>query len=541
MTTSHSDPSRGISAPESGGLRYGCYAALLLTICFFAAIRFHLRSMPLERDEGEYAYIGQLMLQGVPPYSLAGNMKLPGTHAAYAVMMAVFGQTASGIRIGLLLANAVTSVLLFFLAKRLYGSLAAAVAGCTYAFLSCRAEVLGVHGHATHFVVFWALAGILFLLWAIDTGRVGPMFGSGVCFGLAFLMKQPGILFGVFAGAYWVWRESQRPVTERRFAIRGGVFLAGAVLPFGLTCLILLHAGVFASFWFWTWSYALEYGSEISFLQGWKFLGFTLPSAVSPFVIWAIVVLGLTAPLWSRWARTHRTFVAGFFLSSALAVCAGFYFRSHYFILILPAAALSTGLGVSAVWQEMSSRGFGTFLTWFPVACFAIVFAICVQTEYRTLLRLDPLALNQKVGGTPFAEAVEAGEYIKLHSSTQDTIGIIGSEPEICFYAGLRCATGYLYFHPLLERQSFARKMQSDFMRQLRGSHPRFVVFVGVENSWLWQPALKPNMDFLEEAWDYCHSGYTLVKQLPIGADNQPQLRADQAAIYIFRSDEPQP
>lgn len=37
---------------------------------------------PLERDEGEYAYAGQLMLQGIPPYQLAYNMKLPGTYAA---------------------------------------------------------------------------------------------------------------------------------------------------------------------------------------------------------------------------------------------------------------------------------------------------------------------------------------------------------------------------------------------------------------------------------------------------------------------------
>jgi len=34
---------------------------------------------------GEYAYAGQLILQGVPPYKEAYNMKLPGTYAAYAV------------------------------------------------------------------------------------------------------------------------------------------------------------------------------------------------------------------------------------------------------------------------------------------------------------------------------------------------------------------------------------------------------------------------------------------------------------------------
>jgi hypothetical protein len=52
---------------------------LLVAIMFFSMIRFRLRDMPLERDEGEYAYAGQLLLEGIPPYQLAYNMKLPGT------------------------------------------------------------------------------------------------------------------------------------------------------------------------------------------------------------------------------------------------------------------------------------------------------------------------------------------------------------------------------------------------------------------------------------------------------------------------------
>jgi hypothetical protein len=40
-------------------------------------IRIRLLGIPLERDEGEYAYAGQLMLQGIPPYEFAYNMKLP--------------------------------------------------------------------------------------------------------------------------------------------------------------------------------------------------------------------------------------------------------------------------------------------------------------------------------------------------------------------------------------------------------------------------------------------------------------------------------
>ena len=78
------------------------------------AIRIRLVGIPLERDEGEYAYAGQLMLQGIPPYKLAYNMKLPGTYAAYALIMAAFGETTRGIHLGLIIVNTLTVILKFF-------------------------------------------------------------------------------------------------------------------------------------------------------------------------------------------------------------------------------------------------------------------------------------------------------------------------------------------------------------------------------------------------------------------------------------------
>ena len=76
------------------------WLAVLLVLVATAAVRARLLSIPLERDEGEYAYIGQLMLQGIPPYQLAANMKLPGTYAAYALLMKVLGETIFGIHLG---------------------------------------------------------------------------------------------------------------------------------------------------------------------------------------------------------------------------------------------------------------------------------------------------------------------------------------------------------------------------------------------------------------------------------------------------------
>src|ERR1700760_1620905 len=93
-----------------------------LVLLATALLRLHLLHAPLERDEGEYAYSGQLMLAGIPPYLMATNMKLPGTYAAYALIMAAFGQTIAAIHLGLLLVNAGAIVLLYLIGKQLFSN-----------------------------------------------------------------------------------------------------------------------------------------------------------------------------------------------------------------------------------------------------------------------------------------------------------------------------------------------------------------------------------------------------------------------------------
>ena len=120
-------------------------------------------------------------------------MKLPGTYAAYAAIMALFGQSIGAIHLGFLFANLGALTLLFFIARRLTGVWGAIMACATYALLSLSPGVLGLAGHATHLVTLAALGGLLLLLRAREKGFGAGLFWSGFCFGLAFLCKQPGL------------------------------------------------------------------------------------------------------------------------------------------------------------------------------------------------------------------------------------------------------------------------------------------------------------------------------------------------------------
>src|SRR2546423_14175128 len=130
--------------------RYRSALIVSAVILLSLFVRFRLRDMPLERDEGEYAYAGQLMLQGIPPYRLAYNMKFPGVYAAYALIMWIFGQTSIGIHLGLLIVNIANIVIVFLIARRLIGLIAGIAAAASYTILSASPSVLGLAAHATH-------------------------------------------------------------------------------------------------------------------------------------------------------------------------------------------------------------------------------------------------------------------------------------------------------------------------------------------------------------------------------------------------------
>lgn len=458
---------------------------LSLVVLLFILIRVRLRDMPLERDEGEYAYAGQLMLEGIPPYKLAYNMKLPGTYAAYAVILFVFGQTPSGIHIGLMLINAATSVMMFFVGKRLFGSLAGMGASAAYALLSTGGAILGLQGHATHFVVLAAVAGLLLLFKADETGRPSWFLWSGISFGLAFLMKQPGIFFAVFAALWLVQREWRRRQVWSAIASRAGGFLLGVSLPFTLTCLSLWRAGVFDKFWFWVFDYALAYGNTVSLRQGLTAFEETAPKIVGPAaLVWILSGIGASAFLWDRSVRRHAFLCLGLLLFSFAAVCLGLFFRPHYFILMLPAIALLAGVALySTTAQIFKHWPRIRFLVVIPTLVFAVAFCHGVLAQADFFFKMDPVTACRYVyPAEVFEETRAVGDYIQSNSSSTARIAVLGASPEVFFYAHRHSATGFIYIFSLLERQKYASDMQREMIEEIEAARPEYLV---LEPVWL--------------------------------------------------------
>ena len=480
-----------MTLPDNQKARGGSRRAflwLLLVLAVVTVIRIRLINMPLERDEGDFAYGGQLMLQGVSIYQGAYTdaLKLPGTCAAYALAMALFGQTTAAIHTAGILVTLATAIFVFFLARRICGDGAGAVAAGATAMLTISPPSFGLAAHATHFVMLPAMAGIFLLQHTDERTSAKRIFFAGLLLGIGLVMKQTGAMFGVFAAAWLTYREliaGQK--SYRRLMRRLGWLALGGLLPFTLTCALIAFAGDWPQFWLWTFKFAAAHAAIITFAEGLETATgvagqlFMAAPGLGMLALAGVVLLFYTPSL-----RPWRFFILGFLICSIAAAWPGW--RGHYFIQMFPAAGLLAGIAFHAA-QPLAARlktSFAPEALLFPI--FFVAIASPLLQWSGIYFTLTPAQASRAIYTTnPFPEAVEIGRYLEEHCPPDGRVAVLGSEPEIYFYSHRHSATGYIATYPLMEPQPYAVTMQKEMIAQIEKANPDYAVFVHVPGSWL--------------------------------------------------------
>lgn len=511
-------------------------AYLIVLSLFLAAVayvRFRLLSIPLERDEGEYAYMGKLILEGIAPYGEAYNMKLPGTHFMYAVLMLIFGKTVTGIHLGLLLINLGTCILFFFGFKKLFNPIAGLASAAVFGIMSISASFLGFAAHATHFVTFYLALGVFFYSkYSLDKKMLW-IFLTGIMFGMAFLMKQQAA-FIIIMGGLWVVSGHifAKPFQAKSFVTDVLAYSVGVFVPYLLTLGILYAAGVFDKFWFWTFEYASKYASGVDWEQGKQLLGMTFKPMWDEFtLLWVLAIVSVPI-LWLSKLSIHQKIVAtatGLF--AFLTVCPGFYFRQHYFIPLLPAVGLLAGLGIATVADYLKN----SLKINAGLAIITIILFISVSVAWSKnkiyYFKTKPLILSRMIYGTnPFPESLEVAKYINQNSTKEDKIAVLGSEPQLFLYAGRYSGTGYIYTYGLMEIHDYNKQMQEEMIAEIEKSKPKFIVFCNIGTSWLVRPD-SPRLIF-EWFGKYSQENYVVDGVADIAGQQAIYKWGEEAAYY---------
>ena len=210
---------------------------LVLAVAVLVYSRFGIDDL-LFRDEAIYAYGGQQLAEGVPPYVSIIDPKTPMatflSGAAVAVGRAVGADDLYAIRVAFFVISCLTLVAVFIAASLLTGSSMAGLVGAA-AFLSFEGfaiDALGGPNAKTPGILFAVLATAFLLRrrWLL----------GGIAASLATLVWQPLVIYVAVAIAF-AWFGSER--SDRRRHARSA--LVGALIPGAVTVLYFIVVGAF--------------------------------------------------------------------------------------------------------------------------------------------------------------------------------------------------------------------------------------------------------------------------------------------------------
>ena len=149
----------------------------------------------------------------------------------------------------------------------------------------------------------------------------------------------------------------------------------------------------------------------------------------------------------------------------------GLYYRPHYVMFMPLSAALLIGVMLNKLYRVR---------LWLPtlLVLASIIYYGLNDRDY--LFNWTPeKAVSTIYHWETFAATVAVGEYLREEAANEDKILIVGSEPQINFYARKDTPTGYVYSYPLVEDQAFAKSMFEEWKAEMEEGQPKYVVSMG--------------------------------------------------------------
>lgn len=496
-------------------------------------LRHRLGGLPFERDEGEFSYFGQLILQGIMPYEMAYNMKLPGTYFMYALIIKIFGASPEGVHLGVTFVILLTMYLFYQIVTALFSKNTALLAILLYGVIVSSKATLGAAGHATHFINLFVFAGIYsWLKWKNNQNWLYVLL-IGIMMGMAFLMKQHAVFFipmGLALILFHLYHSKTWSI--KNILTIGAIYTIGVFIPYIIVLLTMLTTGNFDNFWFWTVEYAQKYGTSIItlgqapeiFMYNFKILWKEFP------LLWLSGLGGLIIILQSKMDQSLKLFLILFFAFGFLTICPGLYFRQHYFITWIPSIILLAVTLHQWIANKIFNEESDAFSYTFAIAAIPLIVVIMSFSKNKPYWFTKPLSTLSKeiYGSNPFIESEEIGRYINKNTTKDQKIAILGSEPQIMVYADRLSATGYIYTYGMMEPHAYNVKMQEEMISEIEKNKPEIIVFVKVGLSWSERPD-SPRKIF-EWMPKYVDSRYDVVGLVEIYGDKKGEYYWDDAA-----------
>ena len=297
------------------------------------------------------------------------------------------------------------------------------------------------------------------------------------------------------------------------------VLATGIMLPVALLFLWMFTAGTFERFWFWCMNYGSQYAGSESVSRTFANLALNLGGLQNDFlVLWLLAPLGWLL-LWNgNYKYRTKLFITVLALISLVSVFPGFYFRQHYFVMLLPILSILAAIAIDSIGKWISGKSKIIGSAGAGILIFVLVSLAGIIPLRWYLFEQNMFAVSRSIyNSNPFPESLTIGRYIKNNTAETDRVAILGSEPQIYFYADRLSATGYIYTYSLMEDQAFNVRMQEEMIAEIEAQQPEVLIFCRVPQSWLVRKESPDKILDWVNTYTTAHYDETGVMEIPPG------------------------
>ena len=402
--------------------------------------------LPLERDEGAYAYTAGAWLRGELPYRDVFDHKPPLLYLLY--MPTLIGSQVSGltIRLWASLIFIVQLPVLYTLARRIWDSATAGVAVILYAIAGSAFSMQGLILNSEQALVLPALFALLCLFTGTDMDRRRWSFLYGICVGLIAMIKPTAVpllvplVLPIGAGG----------IGGRLRHLASAI--GGAVVPWLPIFAVWGASLALDDLYFARVDYNRLYAAES--VKEWSAGGIVnVVAPLGPLLLCATVGASLAG--WSGVLKRQRMALVLWTLALFGAALLGLRAYVHYYYPVIPGLALLAApavtrigrqtMGAEGRWRRMVALAGPTLL----LAVLTVPFAV----DNLRLFSLTPTeqaeALYGRDGRFYFGAAADVAAYVQEQTRPDEQIYVWGAEPEIYVLAGRTTGARYVYDYPL--------------------------------------------------------------------------------------------
>lgn len=459
-----------------------------IAICLvYVLIRLNTVSIPLDRDEGVFGYVGQVILNNGLPYRDLFDHKPPVVFYLNALALLFVPPTATGIHTFLHVYNFLTLIVLFFLAKTYTESYTVGLwVAFTYAVFSSSPAIQGFTASTEMFLLLPISISLLCGVLAVQRRSILFSLVSGICGALAFFTKQTAGFILVFICLYLIASQVSSSLTKKTSKKTAIAILlswgAGCILVPLLLAAYYYYHNVFDEFLYWSFTHNLIYCKRISVWQTLsRVYSLGLKIMKGNFLI---IAMGLAVSLFACFRRNPKgSFMLGFLLCSFLATVPGPVYL-HYFAQIAPAVSLAAGWALAlclSTIRKRRLRGSAALLA----AAYLVAVPIWAHSGYY--YKQSPIEFSRSFfGSNPFPESEDLAEFLAQRTSKEDTIFIIGSEAQIFLLSQRQSSSSFAYIYPLMSEYPRYQEFQRKAWEEVERGRPKYIIIFLIRTSWMW-------------------------------------------------------